>query len=47
MTKQLAAYGAFYTAVAAAGFLAGWHASAWLSSFAVEIDPRIERKYTK
>lgn len=34
-------------ALGAAGFRLGWWASDQLSSYAQEIDPRIERKYTR
>lgn len=47
MTKQLAMVGAFCLAVFAGGFRLGWWASDQLSSYAQEIDPRIERHYTR
>lgn len=47
MLAQLARYGAFYLAVFAGGFRLGWWASDRLSSYAQEIDPRIERDYTR
>ncbi|WP_182872749.1 hypothetical protein [Mycobacteroides abscessus] len=47
MTKRLAGYGLFYLAIAAISFRLGWWASDRLSSYAQEIDPRIERKYTR
>ncbi|WP_176138397.1 hypothetical protein [Mycobacterium sp. D16R24] len=47
MLAQLARYGALYLAVAVAAFRLGWWASDQLSSYAQEIDPRIEREYTR
>lgn len=47
MRRQLIIYPAFYLAIAAIAFRLGWWASDQLSSYAQEIDPRIERKYTK
>lgn len=38
---------AAYLALAATGFRLGWWASDRLSSYAQEIDPRIEREYTR
>ncbi|MDM2398179.1 hypothetical protein PP613_03995 [Mycobacteroides abscessus] len=47
MSGQLLKYSAFYAALAAISFRLGWWASDQLSSYAQEIDPRIERKYTR
>lgn len=47
MLAQLARHGAFYLIVGALAFRLGWWASDRLSSYAQEIDPRIERKYTR
>lgn len=47
MFGQLARYGAFYLAVFAVAFRLGWWASDQLSSYAQEIDPRIEREFTR
>lgn len=47
MTKQLAMVGAFCLAVFAVAFRLGWWASDRLSSYAQEIDPRIEKEYTR
>ncbi|CPR78645.1 Uncharacterised protein [Mycobacteroides abscessus subsp. abscessus] len=47
MARQLLKHSAFYTALAALSFRLGWWASDQLSSYAQEIDPRIERKYTR
>ncbi|WP_204250394.1 hypothetical protein [Mycobacteroides abscessus] len=47
MPNQLLKHGAFYAALAALSFRLGWWASDRLSSYAQEIDPRIERKYTR
>ncbi|WP_195161476.1 hypothetical protein [Mycobacteroides abscessus] len=47
MARQLLKYSAFYAALAALSFRLGWWASDRLSSYAQEIDPRIERKYTR
>ncbi|MDM3950373.1 hypothetical protein [Mycobacteroides abscessus] len=47
MSGQLRAHALFYLAVALAGFRLGWWASDRLSSYAQEIDPHIERKYTR
>ncbi|SKQ50889.1 hypothetical protein [Mycobacteroides abscessus] len=47
MPNQLLKHGAFYAALAALSFRLGWWASDQLSSYAQEIDPRIERKYTR
>lgn len=47
MIKQITVIGITCIALAAASFRLGWWASDQLSSYAQEIDPRIERKYTK
>ncbi len=47
MTKQIAMIGALHLAVFAGGFRLGWWASDQLSSYAQEIDPHIEREYTR
>ncbi|WP_165614787.1 hypothetical protein [Mycobacteroides chelonae] len=47
MTKEMAVVGAFCLAVFAAAFRLGWWASDQLSTYAQEIDPRIEREYTR
>ncbi|WP_164911866.1 hypothetical protein [Mycobacteroides franklinii] len=47
MYRQLLAVVALCLAIGAAAFRLGWWASDQLSSYAQEIDPRIERKYTK
>lgn len=47
MRSQLLAHCAAYAALAAVAFRLGWWASDRLSSYAQEIDPRIERKYTR
>lgn len=47
MRNQLLKHGAFYAALAAVSFRLGWWASDQLSSYAQEIDPRIERKYIR
>lgn len=47
MPNQLLKHSAFYAALAALSFRLGWWASDQLSSYAQEIDPRIERKYTR
>lgn len=47
MARQLLKHSAFYAALAAISFRLGWWASDCLSSYAQEIDPRIERKYTR
>lgn len=47
MHRQLLAVVALCLAIGAAAFRLGWWASDQLSSYAQEIDPRIERKYTK
>lgn len=47
MLGQLLKYGAFYLIVFAAAFRLGWWASDQLCSYAQEIDPRIEREYTR
>lgn len=47
MIKQIATYGAFYLTVAAIAFRLSWWASDQLSTYAQEIDPHIERIYTK
>lgn len=46
MPRQLLNHSAFYAALAAISFRLGWWASDRLS-YAQEIDPRIERKYTR
>ncbi|MCV7306649.1 hypothetical protein [Mycobacteroides immunogenum] len=47
MRNQLIRHAGFYLAVFAAAFRLGWWASDQLSSYGQEIDPRIERKYTR
>ncbi|BAP98795.1 hypothetical protein [Mycobacteroides abscessus] len=47
MARQLLKHSAVYAALAAISFRLGWWASDRLSSYAQEIDPRIERKYTR
>lgn len=47
MTKRLAGYGLLYLATFLGAFRLGWWASDRLSSYAQEIDSRIERKYTR
>lgn len=47
MARQLLKHSAFYAALAAISFRLVWWASDRLSSYAQEIDPRIERKYTR
>lgn len=47
MPRQLLIYPAAYLAVFAVAFRLGWWASNRLSSYAQEIDPRIERDYTR
>lgn len=47
MTKQLATYGLLHLAVFLGAFRLGWWASDQISSYAKEIDPQIERKYTR
>lgn len=47
MITRLLKRAAFYTAFATAGFRLGWWASDQLSSYAQEIDPRIEKDYTR
>lgn len=47
MPNQLLKHSAFYAALAAISFRLGWWASDQLSSYAQEIDPRIEREYTR
>ncbi|WP_164497146.1 hypothetical protein [Mycobacteroides abscessus] len=47
MTKHLAVYGLFYLAVFLGAFRLGWWASDQLSTYAQEIDPHIEREYTR
>lgn len=47
MTKPLAAVLALCLALSAVAFRLGWWASDQLSSYAQEIDPHIERKYTR
>ncbi|SHR34515.1 hypothetical protein [Mycobacteroides abscessus] len=47
MTKQIAMIGALHLAVFALAFRLGWWASDRLSSYAQEIDPRIEKEYTR
>ncbi|WP_255788095.1 hypothetical protein [Mycobacteroides abscessus] len=47
MPNQLLKYSAFYGALAAISFRLGWWAADRLSSYAQEIDPRIEREYTR
>lgn len=45
--RQLLAVTAFCLAVFAAAFRLGWWASDRPSSYAQEIDPRIEKEYTR
>lgn len=45
--RQLLAVTALCLALGAAAFRLGWWASEQLSSYAQEIDPCIERKYTR
>ncbi len=47
MRRQLLAVAGLCLAIGGAAFCLGWWASDRLSSYAQEIDPRIERKYTK
>ncbi|SKS09270.1 Uncharacterised protein [Mycobacteroides abscessus subsp. massiliense] len=47
MLRQLLAVVALCLTIGAAAFRLGWWASDRLSSYAQEIDPRIERKYTR
>ncbi|CPR90952.1 hypothetical protein [Mycobacteroides abscessus] len=47
MRRQLLGVGALCLALFAAAFRLGWWASDQLSSYAQEIDPRIERLYTR
>ncbi|MDM2422475.1 hypothetical protein [Mycobacteroides abscessus] len=47
MPNQLLKHGAFYAAFVAVSFRLGWWASDRLSSYAQEIDPRIEKEYTR
>lgn len=47
MARQLLKHSAFYAALAAISFRLGWWESDRLSSYAQEIDPRIERKCTR
>ncbi|SIM01599.1 Uncharacterised protein [Mycobacteroides abscessus subsp. abscessus] len=47
MRTGLLKYAAFYLAVFLGAFRLGWWASDRLSSYAQEIDSRIERKYTR
>ncbi|SIG06652.1 Uncharacterised protein [Mycobacteroides abscessus subsp. abscessus] len=47
MTKQIAMIGALNLAVFVLAFRLGWWASDRLASYAQEIDPRIEREYTR
>ncbi|WP_255799427.1 hypothetical protein [Mycobacteroides abscessus] len=47
MPNQLLKHSASYAALAALSFRLGWWASDQLSSYAQEIDPRIEREYTR
>ena len=47
MRRQLLAVAGLCLALAAAAFRLGWWASDQLSTYAQEIDPRIERQYTR
>lgn len=47
MPRQLLAVAALCLALGAAAFRLGWWASDQLSAYAQEIDPHIERIYTK
>lgn len=47
MRRQLLIYPALCLAVFGAAFRLGWWASDQLSSYAQEIDPRIEKEYTR
>lgn len=47
MPNQLLKHSAFYAALAAISFRLGWWASDQLSTYAQEIDPHIEREYTR
>lgn len=47
MRTGLLKYAAFYLAVFLGAFRLGWWASDRLSSYAQEIDPQIEREYTR
>ncbi|MDM3924272.1 hypothetical protein [Mycobacteroides abscessus] len=47
MARQLLKHSAFYAALTAISFRLGWWAADRLSSYAQEIDPRIEREYTR
>lgn len=47
MRRQLLIYPALHLAVFVVAFRLGWWASDQLSSYAQEIDPRIERLYTR
>lgn len=47
MLAPLIKVGALCLAVFAVAFRLGWWASDQLSSYAQEIDPRIEREYTR
>ncbi|WJJ56066.1 hypothetical protein PROPHIT362B_43 [Mycobacterium phage prophiT36-2b] len=47
MMRQLLAVFALCLAIGAAAFRLGWWASDQLSSYAQEINPRIERQYTR
>ncbi|WP_207769119.1 hypothetical protein, partial [Mycobacteroides abscessus] len=47
MMRQLLAVAAACLAVFGAAFRLGWWASDQLSSYAQEIDPRIEKEYTR
>lgn len=47
MRRQLLAVGGLCLALGAVAFRLGWWASDHLSTYAQEIDPHIERIYTK
>lgn len=47
LTNHIAAHLALYLAVFLGAFRLGWWASDLLSTYAQEIDPHIERKYTR
>lgn len=47
MITRLLKNSVFYAVFAAAGFRLGWWVSDQLSSYAQEIDPRIEREFTR
>ncbi len=47
MLTQLIKYVPFYTVVALVAFRLGWELNHRISSYAQEIDPRIEKEYTR